>query len=168
MSAHITSQPMLTVEEFERDYGCEKPHYEFWRGEAVQKSLPTWMHGLLQRIIMQLLNASGYKAGSEVKLKIEATFHPVPDIIATRGLVEQPYPTKALEVVVEILSPEDSMFRVLTKCRAYQNWGFEHIYVVDPMERIVFRWVETRLEQVDTLAGIATFEIWKALDAELR
>jgi len=61
----------LTVAEFEEQYGREKPYYEFWQGEPVQKSTATWMHGLLQRIIMDLLSSVGYKAGSEVKLKID-------------------------------------------------------------------------------------------------
>ncbi len=56
---------------------------------------------------MELLREAGYKAGSEVKLKIAADFHPVPDVIATMGHIERPYPTKPVEVIVELLSDED-------------------------------------------------------------
>ncbi|HEY6988045.1 MAG TPA: Uma2 family endonuclease [Bryobacteraceae bacterium] len=158
----------LTVAEFERQYGHEKPYYEFWRGEAVQKSMPTWIHGLLQKIVMNLLGQAGYKAGSEVKLKIDPDFHPLPDVIATRGRIETPYPTKAVEVVVEILSDDDPMWRILTKCRAYQGWGFEQIYVIDPQTRVVFRWTDQRLEEVNAFASIPVDGIWLALDEELR
>lgn len=58
---------------------------------------------------MNLLSEAGYRAGSEVKLKIDPRSHPIPDVIATRGRVELPYPTKAVEIVIEILSEEDSM-----------------------------------------------------------
>ncbi|HEX4228490.1 MAG TPA: Uma2 family endonuclease [Bryobacteraceae bacterium] len=90
----------LTVEEFEARFGHEKPYYEFWYGEAVQKSTPTWIHGLLQRILMELLSQAGYKAGSEVELRISSDFRPIPDVIATTGRIERPYPTKPVEIVV--------------------------------------------------------------------
>ncbi len=73
----LSASEKLTVAEFEKHYGLEKLNYEFWDGAAVQKSVPTWVHGLLQRIIMGLLSSAGYKAGSEVKLKIDPDFHPL-------------------------------------------------------------------------------------------
>jgi Uma2 family endonuclease len=157
----------LTMAEFEEQFGREKPYYEFWHGEAIQKSMPTWVRGLLQRILMEVLREAGYKAGSEVKLKIDAAFQPVPDVIATSGPIERPYPTKHVEIVVEILSDEDSMPRLLTKCRTYAEWGFQEIYVVDPSARIVFRWSEHRLAEVGAIAGQPAERIWIALDKEI-
>ncbi len=157
----------LTVAGFEKQYGHEKPYYEFWHGEAVQKASPTWIHGLLQKIILNLLSEAGYKSGTEVKLKIDPDFHPVPDMIATRRRIEAPYPTEAVEIVIEILSDDDPMSRVLTKCKTYQSWGFEQIYVVDPQNRTVFRWIDQRLEETNTLASLPVDRIWSALDEEL-
>lgn len=48
---------------------------------------------------MELLSQAGYKSESEVKLKIDPGFHPVPDVIATRGPVEQPYRTNEVQNV---------------------------------------------------------------------
>jgi Uma2 family endonuclease len=157
----------LTVAEFEKQYGGEKPYYEYWYGEAVQKSMPNSCHGQLQSIIAEFFKRAGYKAGSEIKLKIDPDFQPIPDVIADRSPFEFPYPTKALEVVVEILSDDDVMSRVLAKCRTYDAWGFEQIYVVDPANRLVFRWHDHRLEEVGTLAELPAQEIWSALDREL-
>lgn len=158
----------LTLAEFEQQYGHEKPYYEFWDGQAVQKCVPTWLHGLLQGILIELLAQSGYKAGSEVKLKVDTGFQPIPDVIATHGRVELPYPTKAVEIVIEILSEEDPMSRVLTKCRAYEGWGFEQVYVIDPEARIVFCWAGHQLEEVSHVDSISVDRIWTALDQELR
>jgi Uma2 family endonuclease len=166
--AMATVADKLTVAEFEKQYGHEKPYYEFWHGEAVQKSMPTWIHGLLQGILRDLLSKAGYRAGLEVKLKIDPDFHPVPDVIATRRRVEVPYPTTAVEIVIEILSDDDSMSRVLTKWKTYQSWGFEQIYVVEPQTRTVFRWTDQRLEETNTLASLPVDRIWFALDQELR
>lgn len=157
----------LTVAEFEKQYAGEKPYYEYWYGEAIQKSMANWVHGLLQIILATLLSEAGYKSGSEVKLKIVPDFHPIPDVIATRRPVEMPYPTRAVDVVIEILSEDDLISRVLTKCRTYDSWGFEHVYVVDPANRIVFRWHDHRLEEVAVLTAIPVERIWAALDHEL-
>ncbi|SRR5579884_1874376 len=154
----------LSVEEFDKLYSGEKPYYEYWHGEAIQKSIPTWVHALLERILMNLLGKAGYEAGSELKLEIDPDFQPVPDVVGTRQPVEFPYPTRPLEVVIEILSEDDPMSRVLNKLRTYDRWGFEQVYLVDPMKRIVYRWRGNRLEEVDEFAGVSVAEIWSALD----
>jgi len=61
----------------------------------------------------------------------------------------------ALDVVIEILSESDSMSRTLSKCRTYLE------------ERVVFRWEASRLQEVDTLAGMASRGIWELLDQQL-
>ena len=162
-----TAAERLTVAQFEKQYSHEKPYFEFWQGEAVQKSMPTWLHGLIQRILMELLSGAGYKAASEVKLKIDPDFQPVPDVIATRGRIDSLYPTIPLEIVIEILSADDAMSRVLRKCRAYQNWGFADTYVVDPEARIVFLWKDHCLEEVNTFASLPVSHIWTKLDEQL-
>ena len=60
------------------------------------------------------------------------------------------------------------MSRILTKCRTYQGWGFEQIYVIDPQARLVFRWSEQQLQEVNALASVPVERIWLALDEELR
>jgi len=60
------------------------------------------------------------------------------------------------------------MSRVLTKCRAYQQWGFQEIYVVDPSPRLVFRWSEHHLDEVDLITSRPVSEIWNKLDSELQ
>lgn len=130
----------LTLAEFEVQYGNRKPNYEYWSGEAVPKAMPTWLHGLLQGILIELLKQAGYRAGSEVKLKISPDLEPVPDVIATSGRIEFPYPTQPFDVVVEILSPEDSFQRVTRKCKCYADWGIENVFVLDPDQRNAWAW----------------------------
>jgi Uma2 family endonuclease len=130
----------LTLAEFERQYRDRKPNHEYWFGEAVPKAIPTWLHGLLQKIIMKLLDESGYLSASEVKLKISPDFEPVPDVIATAGRIEVPYPTKSVDVVVEILSPDDAFQRVLRKCKLYAEWGISNTFVLDPESREAWTW----------------------------
>jgi len=132
----------LTLAEFERLYGDCKPHYEYWYGEAVQKPMATWLHGLLQKILMLLLDELGYESSSEVTLRIAPDFQPVPDVIATSGPIEFPYPANPVDVVVEILSPEDRFSRVSKKCSDYAQLGVPNILVIDPEQRSGWQWSE--------------------------
>lgn len=154
----------LTFAQFQSRYQHSDRSYEYWHGEAVPKGMPTWIHGLLQRIVMELLTEAGYIAGSEVELRIITEAHPKPDVIATSGDIENPYPTKAVDIVVEILSEDDPMSYVLEKCQAYQAWGFEYIYVINPESRQVFRWITTALEISNMLTSIPAARIWELLD----
>ncbi len=112
-----TATHLLTVEEFRARYANEKPYYEYWFGEAVQKSAPTWLHGVLQALLCELLRGSGYKSGTEVELRVADDWQPKPDVIGTTH-VDEPYPTKPPDVVVEVLSPDDRMHDVFRKCRS--------------------------------------------------
>ena len=168
MKSMVAVAEKLTLSEFQFKFAKGDRSYEYWHGQAMPKSMPTWIHGLLQRIVMEILTEAGYIAGSEVELRIASDAHPKPDVIATRGEVENPYPTKAVDVVVEILSPDDSMTYVIEKCRSYNEWGFPAIYVVDPDSRLVFCWTGTALQISDTLTKTPSSQIWERLDSTLK
>ncbi|MDQ2840318.1 MAG: hypothetical protein M3Y72_04615 [Acidobacteriota bacterium] len=74
--------------------------------------MPTWVHGLLQHKIMDLLNEAGLISALEVELRIEPDAHPKPDVVATTKLPNGPYPTEGLDVVVEIISEDNGYQRV--------------------------------------------------------
>lgn len=155
----------LTLAEFEAQYSHQDKAYEFWYGEAVPKGMPTWIHGLLQKILMLLLDEAGYASASEVELRIIPEAHPRPDVIAVRKLPAGKYPTKGVDVVVEILSEDDPFQHLREKCRKYQEWGCGAIYVVDPADRSISRWDDGSLLVSAELAGIAATDIWAKLDA---
>lgn len=158
----------LTLAEFQLKYDQGDRSYEYWHGEAIPKAMPTWIHGLLQAILARLLSETGYSAGSEVELRIDPDAYPKPDVIATRREVELPYPTKAVDIVIEILSKDDPMPHLLEKCEAYERWGFEYIYVVNPESRQLFRWSESGLQLTDSLVAIPATRIWQELEKSLR
>jgi Uma2 family endonuclease len=45
----------LSLDKFRSRYAAEKPHFEYWNGEAVQKSMPTRLHSPVQKILVRLL-----------------------------------------------------------------------------------------------------------------
>jgi Uma2 family endonuclease len=159
----------LSVEEFHARYDGEKPYFEYWDGEAVQKSMPTRLHSLIQEILVRLLRAMGYDPGGEIRLKLNPAYEPVPDVIAAEGQIRDPYPTEPFEVAIEILSPDDSFSHVLRKCRLYETWGIRQVIVIDPFKRAVWSFENGSHRETDTIARrgdrvINAQQLWSEVD----
>ena len=163
-----TATQKLTFEQFQEQYRNAERAYEFWDGEARPKGLPTIIHGLLQKIVMLVLDAAGFTSLPEVELRIFREFHPRPDVIATKRLRLEKYPTTGWDVVVEILSEDDSFQNVREHCQNYEASGFGKIYLVDPSDRSVSEWKNGGFAPVSHLAGVHTADIWSELDRELQ
>lgn len=162
----------LSLDEFHRRFGSEKPYFEFWDGEAVQKTTPTRLHSLIQKVLVEWLDALGYEAGQEITIKLDPAYEPIPDVIAAEGRIEDPYPTRPFEVAIEILSPEDSFSRMLRKCRLYKEWGIRQVIVIDPAAREVWSFEEGLLRKTGTVARrgdrvITAPELWSEVDRVL-
>lgn len=164
----------MTLEEFRCRYAEEKPYYEYWFGEAIQKSVPAWLHTLLARIVADALDRAGYASGPELELRIDPDWQPKADVAAALN-IEHPYPTKPIDVVAEVLSPDDRMQRILEKCRQYARIGISAIYVMDPELRYAWEWSRTteNLERISTMAlpngeQIVIADLWQELDLRLK
>ena len=164
--ASVTAPPLLmTFEQFEAEYGDDS-RYEYWFGRAVERSLPTIVHGLLQKIILNLLDRTGYTSASEVEMRVVSQAHPRPDVIAWKGKLGGTYPTKGLGVVVEILSENDRATNIRDHCQRYQEWGFEHIYLVEPFDRSVVEWRNGAQILVPDILGVPVSRIWEELELQ--
>ncbi len=165
---------LLSLEEFRSRYAEEKPYFEYWFGEAVQKTVPTVSHVLLVSILLAVLKQAGYKSGPELELRIDPEWQPKADVAAwTR--IEGPYPTQPIDVVVEVVSPDDRMQRVISKCRNYERIGTRSIFVMDPESRDAWVWSSTtkNLERISMMTlpngkQIVVEELWAELERQLR
>lgn len=165
MNHMATTETKLTLAQFQEQFSRSERAYEFWYGEAVPKGMPTWVHGLLQIIIAELLKEAGFSAAAEVELRIDPEAHPRPDLIASKSKARGAYPTQAANVVVEIVSDDESYSYLKEKCRKYQAWGFGRVFVVDPSDRSVAEW-RGALVETSELAGIPVTRIWNELDQQ--
>lgn len=162
----------LSLEEFHRRFVGEKPYFEFWEGEAVQKSMPTRLHSLIQKILVRWLDALGYEAGQEITLKLDPSYEPIPDVIAAEGSIGDPYPTEPFEIAIEVLSPEDSFSRMLRKCGLYRSWGIRQVVVIDPLAREVWSFENSSLQKTDIVGRrgervITARDLWAEVDRVL-
>ena len=104
----------LTAAEFAQQYPEDiKPHYELLDGVATQKAMPTKLHGLTQKLIMQMLDQLGYgflRPG--MTLMISEYWQPVPDVVAEWKT--QPVHTRLrLFRGGRVLSPKDAFTDVM-------------------------------------------------------
>lgn len=160
----------LTLAEFRARFHDQKPYYEYWFGEAIQKQVPTWLHALLQSIVSELLRRAGYKSGTELELHIDPEWQPVPDVVGSLKSMDR-YPEQPVEVVVEILSPDDRMTYVMNKCRHYQRVGIPQIFVLDPDAKQSWQWTNNGLEIISEMrlsngAVISFDSVWRQFDEQ--
>ena len=167
----------LTRYAFREMYAQSKPYYELLDGVAVQKSLPTRLHSILQFVLSILLKELGFKSRPELTLAINETWEPTPDVCGILGPEEDPYPTHAIAVAIEVLSPDDRFTRVVQKCRKYAEWGVLDVLVYDPVGREVWYWdtataglSESRKTYRFHSLPVEIFhdEVFRRLDDELR
>jgi Uma2 family endonuclease len=166
---------LISLEQYHERYSNEHG-YEYWFGEVVRKPVPTWLHSILQALLAELFTKAGYIAGSELDLRINRDWEPRPDVAATLKPITEPYPTKPIEVVAEVLSPDDTVAKINEKCSLYSHIGIAQIFVFDPEHKRAWEWEHERsgLEQIDTQlalqngATIMLQEIWSELERRLK
>lgn len=110
-------------------------------------------------------------------LAIDESWEPTPDVCGIIGPEEDPYPTRAIAVAIEVLSPDDRFTRVIQKCRKYADWGVQDILVFDPAGREAWYWDAasgdlTRIKDSYRFHSLPVEliqkEVFRRLDAELQ
>jgi Uma2 family endonuclease len=83
----------------------------------------------------------------ELRVQVSAKRFRVPDLtLLDRNLPVEPIVTHPPIAVFEILSPEDSLMRMMTKLADYERMGIQTILVLDPNNGRHFRFVSGSLE----------------------
>ncbi len=126
----------MDVDEYLRtSFDCE-----FLDGEIAERNWNDTPHGDTQGNLLSLLRQLRRKLGirvlPEITIKISPTRYRVADIaVWTTDDIGTGIPTVPPFLVVEVLSPEDRMVRVLPKIQEYLSIGVQWIWIVDPQEQ---------------------------------
>jgi Uma2 family endonuclease len=161
----------MPVEEYLKLTG--KPYFEYIDGQVVQKAMPTELHGIIQGILLYwfVRNYPGYLAATEVRMQLSEDDYLIPDVSVRKrelGSASR-YPTKPVDLVVEVLSPDDRLGQTFSKLEKYHDWGVPFAWVIDPEKRTAWTYPKEGVPaQVETLeAGeirIARADIFALLD----
>jgi Uma2 family endonuclease len=135
MAAGSTFPPVSGVSVEEYLSTSYKPACDYLDGALRQKPMPTRKHSLLQWRLLQLINLGfpEFLALPELTVRMREGRYLVPDVVAQRReLVQDPYPTTAVHLCIEILSPDDRMSEMCGKCEECHAWGVNMAWIVDP------------------------------------
>jgi len=141
---NMASATSLSVADYDRLYGSEAG-WEYWQGEARRKPVPTKFHGLLQALLAELLRLAGYISPVEAELRNVPDWRPRPDVYGVLEEFEGAYPTRPVDVVFEVLSPQED---IETKCQQYSQSEIRAIFVFDPARQTITSWDGAKLAPV--------------------
>lgn len=134
----MSTKVLMDVEEYLRT-SFDGPDCEFLDGEVVERNMGELPHGDVQlnlaHLLRQLRPKLGIRIVPEIRIQISSNRFRVADIAVWRNdNIGTGIPTVPPFLVVEILSPEDRMVRMLPKIQEYLSIGVEWIWVIDPRE----------------------------------
>jgi Uma2 family endonuclease len=135
---------LMSVEEYRRS--AFEVDVDYVDGQIEERNVGEGNHSRLQnRIGAYLVGVADRLRGqayTEMRVQVSPTRFRVPDLCL--DLMGDPYAevlTTPPFLVIEILSREDRVSRVLARLKDYQSFGIPHIFVVDPAEKTSYRYV---------------------------
>lgn len=109
---------------------------EYRDGEIVERSLPTYLHGKVQALLVAAFVAARNQVRLfpcvETRMKVRTGLYLIPDVAVFYEQEPEQIPEKPPLVVIEVLSADDRMTAVLEKLEEYRAWGVAHVWLVDP------------------------------------
>lgn len=151
MAAATTFVP---VEEYLRS--SFEPDAEYVDGQIEERAVGENDHSAWQGAIcawfQQQAKAGQIRVRPEFRVQVAASRFLVPDVtLLDRNRAIEPIATHPPVAVFEILSPADTLRRVMTKCGMYETMGIQTVLVIDP-DGPKYRYIAGRLEPLELRA----------------
>ncbi len=127
-----------------------EPDAEYVDGVIEERQMGEWSHADWQAAILEFFRSRriGWKirAAAELRVQVARNRFRVPDVaVLDRNLPVEQIVTHPPIAVFEILSPDDSLNRMMTKLADYERMGIQTILILDPNGRH-FRYLGGTLE----------------------
>jgi len=143
---------LVSVEEYL--HTAYDPDCDFVDGVVEGRNAGEGEHSLLQMVlgthIQNLTRKLGIRAWSEQRIRVSASRYRIPDLCVTKGRGPVPRIIEEAPIVcIEILSREDRMYRIMQRAADYQVMGVSHVWIVDPLERVAFRYQDNSVKVIE-------------------
>jgi Uma2 family endonuclease len=114
-----------------------EPDAEYVEGVIEERPMGEWNHADWQAAILEFFRSRrrdwNIRAAAELRVQVSAGNFRVPDVTVTdRNLPVEQVITHPPIAVFEILSPEDTVTRMMTKLADYERMGIQTILVLNP------------------------------------
>ena len=152
-----------------------EPDAEYVDGEVEPRPMGEYDHSTWQFAIQQYFvrsaKAWNIRVRCELRVQVTPTRFRVPDVVVFhRDRPIEQILTHPPIAVFEVLSPEDSMSRMLIKLADYEAMGIRNIFVLDPKLERAYRYAGSSLQTAESsqpLTGTSATIDWQAI-ADLR
>jgi Uma2 family endonuclease len=148
------STTLLSLEEYL--HTSYHPDCDFVDGRIEERNVGETKHGLLQVEVAFWFRSRksdwNIRVITELRTRVGRSRVRIPDVTVAyndEAMSEQVRTTPPL-IAIEILSPEDRMNRVLVRLRDYLAMGIEHLWLLDPLERVAYTYSSSGLRLVET------------------
>ncbi len=109
---------------------------EYRDGELVERSLPTFRHGLTQGLVGAFFGAHrkthSLHACIGTRMRLRPGLYLIPDVAVFYPTEPGEIPDFSPLIAIEVLSPDDRLSAVRDKLEEYRAWGVVHPWLVDP------------------------------------
>jgi Uma2 family endonuclease len=146
--AALPQSALISVEEYlNTQYD---PDVEFVDGVLVERNLGDWLHSLVQSNILFAIRLKypHLKVVPELRSSVTSTRFRLPDVCVLETAPKTRYLLESPLLVVEVLSEGDAVSAVLEKLKEYSAKGVKNIWLIDPRLRLLFRYCDSRLEEI--------------------
>jgi Uma2 family endonuclease len=115
---------------------------EFRDGILVERSMPDYLHGKTQALLIALFMAlrktlSLYPC-AETRMRLRSGRFLIPDVAVFHRVEPGLVPDTPPLIAVEILSSGDRLAEVRERLEEYRAWGVPHVWLVDPHSRRLY------------------------------
>jgi len=133
---------LIPVEEYLRT--TSDPDCEYVDGVIEERAVGEYDHATWQAILVSFFTARqdqlGINARPELRVQVAHNRFRVPDVsLLSRAAPREQIITHAPLAVFEILSPEDTMTRMLEKLGDYERMGIAAIWVIEPTKQVYYQ-----------------------------
>jgi Uma2 family endonuclease len=139
----MAAQPsLIPVEEYLRT--TSDPDCEYVDGVIEERPVGEYDHATWQAILVAFFTVRqdelGINARPELRVQVSPRRFRVPDVtLLSRKSPREQIITHPPLAVFEILSPEDTMARMLEKLADYERMGISAIWLIEPTKQVYYR-----------------------------
>lgn len=128
------------------------PDCDYVDGEVVERKVGELDHGRLQGVLFAYFFSRekqwGVFAVVEQRVQVSRTRFRVPDVCVVAGQKpDEQILTKPPMLCIEILSPDDTMSRMLERVNDYLSFGVSHVWVLDPRTKRAYDYTATGMRE---------------------
>ncbi|MGD0629820.1 MAG: Uma2 family endonuclease [Terracidiphilus sp.] len=139
---------LISVEEYLKT--STDPDCEYVAGRLEQRPVGEYDHSTWQGMIVGYFLAwekeLGILSRPELRVQTGPDYFRVPDVtLLSRSAPREQVITHPPLAVFEILSPEDSMTKMLDKLAEYEQMGIGAIWIIEPKKRLYFHYLDGQL-----------------------